>query len=204
MEVPGRSPDDTVSLRTTLGLVPPLHVDWFLDTREIDRCVDQTDMTKRLRKISEHATGTRVVSLGEQTEIIPQRKQTLEKPARFIETPLQDVIVRKPKTASEKCALAWRQTVNARCSVVAHHQAAIAYKPLLDRRQRAPHARIACRKKTNKRNLKKGSVKMARSEGLDKAAEFRVEAAAANFAMDLVGNLLPVGGRARVAGRFCR
>jgi hypothetical protein len=38
---------------------------------------------------------------------------------------------------------------------------------------------------------------------LDKAAEFSGEAAAANFAMDLVGNTPLARGRAHVAGRFC-
>jgi hypothetical protein len=42
----------------------------------------------------------RVVFLGEQTEIIPQREQALEKHARIVETPLQDVIVRQPEAAS--------------------------------------------------------------------------------------------------------
>jgi hypothetical protein len=54
--------------------------------------------------------GTRVVFLGEQTEIILQREQTLEKHARIIETLLQDVIVRQPEAAGEESALAWRQT----------------------------------------------------------------------------------------------
>jgi hypothetical protein len=47
-----------------------------------------TDMAEGLRKISKHATGTRVVFLGEQTEIILQSEQALEKHARIIETPL--------------------------------------------------------------------------------------------------------------------
>src|SRR5208337_4700918 len=98
---------------------------WF-DTRELDRSVDQTDMTERLRKISEHATGTRVVFLSEQTEIIPQRQQSLEKHTRIAETPLQDVIVRQPEAASEECALAGRQTVDPVLGGIAHHQAAVA------------------------------------------------------------------------------
>jgi len=79
-----------------------------LDACKADRRVDQTDMAERLWKIAEHAAGARVVFLGEQTEIILQREQALEKHARIIETPLQDVIVRQPETTGEESALAWR------------------------------------------------------------------------------------------------
>jgi hypothetical protein len=77
-----------------------------LDTCKVDRRVDQTDMAERRRKIAEHAAGARVVFLGEQTEIILQREQALEKHVRIIETLLQDVIVRQPETAGEESALA--------------------------------------------------------------------------------------------------
>ena len=70
-------------------------------------------MAECLRKIAEHAARTRVVFLGEQTEIILQRERALEKHARIIETLLQDVIVRQPEAAGEESALAWRQTVDA-------------------------------------------------------------------------------------------
>jgi hypothetical protein len=55
----------------------PLPLAWLqahrgrpLDACKVDRRVDQTDMAECLRKISKHAAGTRVVFLGEQTEII--------------------------------------------------------------------------------------------------------------------------------------
>src|SRR5208337_3980668 len=105
-------------LRICVGL---LGHSWF-DTRKLDRSVDQTDITERLRKISEHATGARVVFLGKQTKIIPQRQQSLEKHTRIAETPLQDIIVRQPEAASEECALAGRQTVDPVLGVIAHHQ----------------------------------------------------------------------------------
>jgi hypothetical protein len=86
-------------------------------------------MAERLRKISDHAAGTRVVFLGEQTEIIPQREQVLKKHARIIVTMLQDVIVRQPEAAGEECALPGRQAVDALLGVVAHRQPAVAHQP---------------------------------------------------------------------------
>jgi hypothetical protein len=109
-----------------------LRAGWFLDARELDRSVDQTDMAERLRKISEHAPGTRVVFLGEQTEIILQREQALEKHLRIVETPLQDVIVRQPEAASSECALAGRQTFDAVLGVVAASTASRSFTTYVD------------------------------------------------------------------------
>ena len=45
---------------------------------QIERAVDQTDVTVGLRKIAQHAAGQRIELFGEQTHVIAAREQTIE------------------------------------------------------------------------------------------------------------------------------
>ena len=113
---------------------------------------DQTDMAERLRKIAQHAASARVVFLCEQTEIILQCKQALEKHARIIETLLQDVIVRQPETAGEESALAWRQTVE-------RHQRCRSASLSRHRAQAAAGSPPACRARADRLPAESGKAR---------------------------------------------
>src|SRR4051794_22647299 len=74
----------------------------LLDAREIQGGVDQRDMRERLREISELAFGARVIFLGEEPDIVPEREQPLEELAGVVASTHQHVVVREPEAAGEE------------------------------------------------------------------------------------------------------
>ena len=75
---------------------------------QVERCVDQRDVRKRLRKVPELASEPRIVLLGQEADIVAQRQEAFKKLARLRHAPLHDEIVGEPEAAGEKCAFARR------------------------------------------------------------------------------------------------
>ena len=61
--------------------------------------VDQRDVREGLRVIADLPSCDWIVFLGEETDIVPQREQSLEQRAGVIMPALQDVVVGEPKAA---------------------------------------------------------------------------------------------------------
>jgi hypothetical protein len=106
-------------------------------------------------------------------------------------TPLQDVIVDKPKAARQKRAFAFRQTITGIFDFVAQNKFSINEELVLDSAKRSLDSWIACREKTDERDQQQAGIKPLGAVGLHKAVKIAVETALADFSMDFVGNLAP-------------
>src|ERR1700735_942760 len=80
---------------------------------KIVRRVDERDMGKCLRKISELAAKNGIVLLGQQADVIAQIEQTQEKLPRLLMTTRDCIVVREPERARQERSLTRRQPVDA-------------------------------------------------------------------------------------------
>src|ERR1041384_304781 len=103
--------------------------------------IDETDVRKCLRKVSDQAPAFAVVFFRAQPDIVADREQPLEYLPGFRVPPLEREIVGEPEGAGDECAFAGRKTVNLRRFGVAVDEAAV-HEPLFDRFDSAEHARI--------------------------------------------------------------
>ena len=85
-----------------------------MQTVEIQRGVDQGDMGKRLREITQHPPGARVVLLRQQSDVVPQRKKPFEQSRGFVVPAKQHVVVGQPEAAGQENALAGRESIGRR------------------------------------------------------------------------------------------
>src|SRR5205807_6707183 len=146
--------------------------------------VDQGDVRKGLRKISDLAREARVEFLSEQSDIVAQRQQTLEELARLVDAPQQDVVVGQPKAAGQKGPFAGRHAVLDLSGVVAHDEA-VDEEVLLDRLDGSDDARIGRWKKPDQREQQQARVEGLLPVGLDKAAEIRIKPVPADIPMNI-------------------
>src|SRR5271156_3650650 len=79
---------------------------------KIVRRVDERDVRKRLRKISELAVKNGIVLLRKQAYVVAQIKQTQEEFPRLLVTARDRVVVRQPKRARQERSLTRRQAVD--------------------------------------------------------------------------------------------
>src|ERR1700687_516829 len=126
----------------------------FFGAREVERAVYQRDVGKRLWEISEQALRHRVILLAEQAEVVTQRKQPVEKRARIRKPLLQDIGIDQPEAAGEKHPPTRRQAVIG-AGLVARDET-IDQEALLDRLQRAEHARFIRRQESDRGQEQKG------------------------------------------------
>ena len=73
---------------------------------EPHRRVDEADVRERLREVADEPAELRVVLLGEQAELVPEREQALEHLPRLVELAEEDEVVDEPEGAEEERALA--------------------------------------------------------------------------------------------------
>jgi hypothetical protein len=85
--------------------------------------VDERDVAESLWKVPHLTPRAWIILLGQQSDIVPKRQQTLKHRPRFIDAALQYQIVDKPKTTGEECGLAWWQAVLCLAGVVAKDKA---------------------------------------------------------------------------------
>ena len=127
----------------------------------------------------------RIVFLGEQADVVAQREQPLEQAPRVVVAAEQHVVVGQPEAAGEERAFAGGQSVVGRVAVVAQHEA-VDEQVLLDRRDRAAHARIVGRQKADERNDAAGSASSSFDPyACTNALSSRVEAVRADVGVDL-------------------
>jgi hypothetical protein len=69
---------------------------------QIERAIDQADVTIGLRKVAQHAAGRGIDLFREQAHVIATRQQTGEQLARLLIAALQDVIVDQPEAARQE------------------------------------------------------------------------------------------------------
>ena len=99
----------------------------------------------------------RVVLLCEQSDIVAQRQQALEKLARLVDAPLQDVIVGQPEAAGQKGPLSGRQAVNDLSGVVTHDKT-VNEKALLDCLDGSDNAQVGRGQKADERQQQEARV----------------------------------------------
>jgi hypothetical protein len=91
---------------------------WSISPCQIVGCVNQSDVRERLREIANLPSGSRVVFLRQQPDIVAQFEKPLEHPPRVGIPALQDVVVGKPKTAGEEGTFVSGQAVNCALCIV--------------------------------------------------------------------------------------
>src|SRR5437762_10611307 len=132
------------ALRALSPLVHRLAAVHRRGSSEIERRIDQRDVRERLGEIAHLTLRPRIILLGEEPDVIAEREQPLEESARVLMAPLQHVVVRKPKAASDEGALAAGKPVVGLLTIVAQHES-IDDQSLLDLLNSAPHPRIVRR-----------------------------------------------------------
>ena len=157
---------------------------------QVERAVDQTDVTVGLRKIAQHAASQWIELFGEQTDIIAAREQTVEQPPSFRIAALQNIVVDEPKAARQKGSLTCRQAISI-FGFVAEDEFAIDQQSILDRPKRSPNPRIGWGKKADERQQQQTRVEPLGAVGLYETAKAAVETALTHFGMDFVGDLAP-------------
>ena len=119
--------------------------------------VDQRDVREGLRKVADLAGEARVVLLGEESDVVTQRKQVLEKLAGLLDASLQDEIVGQPKAAGQKCPFSGRQAVHQLSGVVPHDET-VDDEALLDCFHRSDDTRVGRRKESDERKQQEARV----------------------------------------------
>ena len=94
------------------------------------RRIDQRDMGKGLRKISELTTQDGIVFLGQQANVVAQIEQTQEQIARLLSAAGKGIVVGKPERARQKRPLTRREAVDASLRRVPEHEAFVDKFPL--------------------------------------------------------------------------
>src|SRR5580700_1990296 len=97
---------------------------------KIVRRVDERDMGKCLRKISELAAKNGIVFLGQQADVVAQIEQTQEEFARLPMTARDGVVVCEPERARQERSLTRRQAVDTGLRWIPEHEAAVHQFPL--------------------------------------------------------------------------
>src|SRR6185437_15959314 len=105
---------------------------------EIGRAGDQGDMGESLREVADQALLARIVFLGQQAEVVPQRQKPFEEPSRRSSTAEQDEIIDEPEAAGEERTLPARQSVLCVSGIIAADETVLG-KMALDCLHRAPH-----------------------------------------------------------------
>src|SRR3954452_24190418 len=85
---------------------------WSISPCQVMRRIDQSDVRKRLRKITDLPAGSRVIFFRQKPDIIAQLEEPLEHPPRVVIPALQNVVVGEPKTASEEGTFVSGQAVD--------------------------------------------------------------------------------------------
>ena len=101
---------------------------------EVQRRVDDADMAEGLREVAKHAARVRIIFLRQQSDVVLQFKQPVEKLSRFLITAEQNIDVGKPEAAGEENALARRQSIVNRLGPIPEHEP-VMKQALLDLRE---------------------------------------------------------------------
>src|SRR5579862_1043657 len=156
----------------------------------IVRRVDERDMAEGLWKIPELAAKSGIVFFGEQADVIAQIEQTQVEFARLLMTAGHPIVVGEPERARNECPLTRRETIDAGLGRIPEHQPFV-HEFSFDRGDRRSYARILRGQETDQRNHQQRRVERFRSVILDERITLRIEATAANVAMNLVAERSP-------------
>src|SRR5271165_866791 len=162
----------------------------FASVREIVCRIDQCDMRKGLRKVSEHPSRTRIVLFRQEAHIVAQRQQIFEKLSRLIPAPKQNKVVSVPEAAGQEHAFAASDAVNCCARIVAADQAA-RRKLFPDGLDGRCDSWIAGRQEADQRHEKSRGIECARAVALDKSADLRSEPLPANLPVNLPPDVSP-------------
>src|SRR5881227_3341795 len=83
-------------------------MDSTIRAHQIMRGVDQREMRKGLRKVTQLSSGGGIVFFSQKAHIIAQGEKPFEQFACFVHAALQDIVVGKPEAACQEHALARR------------------------------------------------------------------------------------------------
>ena len=84
----------------------------FDASAEVVSTVDECEMRERLRKVPELAVFFGIVLFRQKADVVAERKQVLDKGARFVHPALQGVVVYHPKTTGQKGSLVPLQAIH--------------------------------------------------------------------------------------------
>src|SRR5579863_9295822 len=80
---------------------------------EIVRSIDQRDMSKGLREISQLAAKNGIVFFGEQADVVAHIQQTSEQVARLLSAAGQRIVIGEPEGARQEGSLTRWQAIDA-------------------------------------------------------------------------------------------
>jgi hypothetical protein len=100
---------------------------------QTERGVDQPDVAIGLREVAEHSAGDGIELLGQQSDVVAAREQTLKQPSRIFVSILQKIVVDQPKAASQESALAGGKPIDAVLGFVPQDKLILDQEPLLNR-----------------------------------------------------------------------
>jgi hypothetical protein len=72
---------------------------------QIQRSVDDPDMTERLREIAQHAPGSRIVLLSQKPDVIAQSAQAIKQVTGLLIAALEDIHIGEPERTDQKRSL---------------------------------------------------------------------------------------------------
>src|ERR1700722_9564346 len=124
---------------------------------EVSSRVDQRDVRKRLRKVTQEALRHRIVLFREETYVVAQTDEVREESAGIVHASEQIEAIHEPEGASEKSSFTGRKAVDTRRGRVALNEA-VAHQVALDGEDGATHPRVLCRKKANQRDHQQARV----------------------------------------------
>src|SRR5581483_1589411 len=126
-------------------------------------------MRERLGKIPQEPLRSRVVFLGEETEVVREPGETVEELDGLLVPAEQLVAVREPERARQEDTFAGRQPVDAALAAVAEDEAVLE-KLALDRLDRAADTGIRGGEEADERQHQEARVEFLRPVRLDERA----------------------------------
>jgi len=133
--------------------------------RKIAGGVDHCNVRQRLREIADKMLSTAIVFFRQQSDVVPEREQSLEQCNGVSLSAGKRKRIGEPKRARQKRTFLRRQTVDAIRRQIAHHEP-VDEQFALDRRDRALNAYIAARKEAYQRDLQQTCIEVAGAEAL--------------------------------------
>ena len=150
-----------------------------------DGGADQRQVGERLREVADHPLARRVVLLGEQADVVGQRRRSRShQRVRVVEPPGRGVGRDQPERAGQERVLVAGQPVDAGLGAVAQQQP-VAHQVLLDRRDGAEHPRVVAVEEADEREHQQRGVDLGGVVVLGEGVALGVEA----LRQDLVAHL---------------
>src|ERR1039457_989967 len=159
--------------------------------QQVSRGVDQRQMSKRLRKITQLPFCGWIVFLCKQADVIPQRQKPVEQFERVIVSVVQDIVVRQPEAASQEGALSRRETVGLLVCVISQHKS-IANEIALNSCQCTAHTRVVRWQEAYHWDQQETGIERRDAKGLHERILFGIEAFVADLLVNRIANGTPM------------